>query len=247
MKLTGRTMLITGGTGGIGLEFARRFAAMGNRVIVTGRNQAKLDELRREGFVAIRSDAGDRDAIIALHREVKAQGHAVDMLINNAGIMRNIHVVHGGKDELASEIEINLLGPIWMVEAFLPDLLACDNAAIVNVSSALAFVPFPAAPVYSASKAGLHAYTEVLRVQLRGTKVAVIEIAPPGTDTPLLQGDFEKGMKDFKPMPVDKMVDAAIAGLKKGKTLILPGQASIMHAMSRIAPRLMLNQLAKIS
>ena len=248
MRLNGRTILITGGSSGIGLELARRLLARGNAVVVTGRSHEKLSQARATlpGLHAIRSDASDPAAIDALHEEVLAQLPALDMLINNAGIMRKIKLQddHGLVD-LTREIDVCLTAPIRMIQRFLPHLLSRPEAAIVNVSSGLAFVPFPPAPIYSAAKAGLHAYTQVLRVQLRGTRVAVIELAPPGTDTALYHGEFAQEVADTKPMPLHVLADRAISALAAGKLEIRPGLSNVLKFMSRAAPSFMLNQLAK--
>ena len=188
----------------------------------------------------------DPDAIDALHDQVVARFPALDVLINNAGVMRNIKLgEEHALDDLTREIDVDLAGPIRMVQRFLPHLLSRPEAAIVNVSSGLAFVPFPPAPIYSAAKAGLHAYTEVLRVQLRGTRVAVVELAPPGTDTALYHGEFAQETAGTKPMPLDVLADKAIAGLAAGKPEIRPGLSNVLNFMSRAAPAFMLNQLAK--
>ncbi len=248
MRLSGRTVLITGGSSGIGLELARRLLARGNAVVVTGRDETKLAQARASlpGLHAIRSDASDPAAIDSLHDQVLARLPTLDILINNAGIMRNIKLRDDrGLDDLTQEIDVCLSAPIRMVQRFLPHLLAQPEATIVNVSSGLAFVPFPPAPIYSAAKAGLHAYTQVLRVQLRNTRVGVVELAPPGTDTPLYHGEFAQEVASTKPMPLDVLADRAISALAAGKKEIRPGLSNVLKFMSRAAPSFMLNQLAK--
>lgn len=188
MNVSAKTVLITGGTRGIGLELARRFLAMVNVVIVTGRDEAGLQAAQRElpDVKAIRSDVGRPEDIVRLHEQLMQEFPTLDILVNNAGIMRNIELSEPRSlDDVALEVDVDLNGPIKMVQQFLPHLLSRPQAMIVNISSGLAFVPFPASPVYSAAKAGLHAYTRVLRVQLKNTSLKVIEIAPPSTDTAL--------------------------------------------------------------
>lgn len=195
MKLQKRTVLITGGTSGIGLELAKQLLERGNTVIVTGRNQEKLDTAKRTlpSVHTFKSDVSDPAAIMALHASVMAQYPALDTLVNNAGIMRNLNLNQDrGLDDVTREIEINLSGPVRMVQQFLPHLKTRKGALIINVSSGLAFVPFPLSPVYSATKAAIHAFTQVLRVQLRGTNVTVIELAPPGVETPLFRGNSRR-------------------------------------------------------
>ena len=155
--------------------------------------------------------------------------------------MRKINLQNNGADfgDLSREIETNLLGPIRMSKQFLPHLKAQSNAAIVNVSSGLAFTAYPISPIYSAAKAGLHAFTTALRVQLKNTNVRVIELAPPSTDTPL-NGAFNAN--DLKGVPMMKSSDIAkalIKGLKSNRQEILPGMSKVLKLGSRIAPNLM--------
>ena len=149
--------------------------------------------------------------------------------------------------DLTRELQSNLNGPLWMIQEFLPHLQQQRNALIVNVTSGLAFVPFPLSPVYSAAKAGLHAYTQVLRGQLAGSNVKVVELAPPGTETPLLRGEFETEMAGQKGMPVAVLVQRAIAGIEKGKLEIRPGLSNVLKLMSRVAPDFMFKQMMKMT
>src|ERR1700722_554185 len=169
MRLAQRTVLITGGSSGIGLELAQQLLERDNVVIITGGDQDKLDATTRAlpGVLTFRSDVSDPEAIAALHERVIARFPALDTLINNAGIMRNLSL-HQARDlnDITREIEINLGGPIRMVQQFLPHLKTRSRALIVNVSSGLAFVPLPISPVYSATKAAVHSFTQSLRGKL---------------------------------------------------------------------------------
>jgi uncharacterized oxidoreductase len=249
MKLTNKTILITGGTSGIGLELARQLMRRGNTVIVTGREADRLEKVYRElpGVHGFRSDVSDAAAIKALHDELMRRFSDIDMLVNNAGVMRNLNL-NADRDliDVTREIEINLIGPIRMVQQFLPHLRSRREAAIVNVSSGLAFVPLPISPVYCAAKAALHSFSQSLRVQLAATGVAVIELAPPAVETPLFRREFSEEMKGQKGMDVAVLVGKAIAGIETGQLEIRPGLSNVLKAMSRIAPRFMLRQLAKV-
>jgi uncharacterized oxidoreductase len=249
MKLTHKTILITGGTSGIGLELARQLQARNNTVIVTGRDQGKLDEASRAlpGLHALRSDVSDPAAIVALHGLVLARFPKLDILINNAGIMRNLKL-HTERDlhDVTREIDVNLSGPVRMIQQFLPHLKSRPEALIVNVSSGLAFVPLPISPVYSATKAAMHSFTQALRVQLGGSSVGVVELAPPATETPLLHAEFEAEQKGQKGMDVVKLASQAIAAIEAGKREIRPGLSNVLKLMSRIAPQFMLGQLSKM-
>ena len=169
MKLTGRTILVTGGSAGIGLAFALKFLELGNEVIVTGRRQSALDDLRQlhPKIQTIQSDVADPAQIAALARRVKAEYPKLDVLMNNAGIMlhKNLKVPATDLDALMTEININVGGVIRTTSAFI-DILAANKGTVINVSSALALVPLPSAPVYCATKAAVHSYTLSLRFQL---------------------------------------------------------------------------------
>lgn len=250
MKLSQRTILITGGTSGIGLELARQFLARGNTVIVTGRDQKKLDATKRElpGVHTVQSDVSDPAAIATLHAQVLAAFPALDTLVNNAGIMRNLNL-NEDRDlsDVTREIEINLSGPVRMVQQFLPHLKTRPDALIVNVSSGLAFVPMLAAPVYSATKAAMHSYSQSLRGQLEGTGVTVVELAPPGVETPLFRTGFEAETKGHKAMPVAVLARKAIAGIEAGQREIRPGQSNLLKLLSRVAPDFAFKQLTKLT
>jgi len=248
MKIADKTILITGGTSGIGFELAAQLLRLGNTVIITGRDPAKLAAAQKNlpQVHTLQSDVSDPQAIPVLFDKVTKAFPALNILINNAGIMRKINLHDADLEDIAREIETNLSGPVRMVKQFLPHLKTRESAAIINVSSGLAFIPFPISPVYSATKAGLHAYTECLRVQLKNTRIKVFELAPPATDTPLLTGDFHPDdMKGVRVMDLAKMVEQAIQGLRKDQLEIRPGLSNVLKLMSRIAPQFMLNQLSK--
>ncbi len=250
MKLEKRTVLITGGTSGIGLELAKQLLQRGNTVIVTGRDQEKLDSAKRAlpSVQTFKSDVSNASDIAILHQSVLAQFPALDTLINNAGIMRNLKL-NQPRDltDVTREIEINLSGPVRMIQQFLPHLKTRKDALIVNVSSGLAFIPLTISPVYSATKAAIHSYTQSLRAQLEGMGVTVVELAPPGVETPLFRGEFADEMKGQKGMDVKVLAKKAIAGIEAGKLEIRPGLSNVLKIMSRIAPQFMLNQMAKMA
>lgn len=250
MTLNGKTILITGGTSGIGLALAKELLGRGNTVLVTGRDQGRLDAARQAlpGLHAFQSDVSDPDAILAL-REVVLEGFpGLDMLVNNAGIMRNLDLNRDrGLRDVTREIEVGLCGPIWMVQAFLPHLRTRKGALIVNVSSGLAFVPLPLAPVYCAAKAAMHSFSQSLRMQVARTGVAVVELAPPPVETPLFRGEFAEEMKGEKAMDAGVLARKAVAGIEAGKLEVRPGVSNLLKAMSRVAPQLMLKQMGKMS
>jgi uncharacterized oxidoreductase len=200
MKMTGNTILITGGTSGIGLGLALRLHEAGNKVIVAGRRKELLDEITAEhpGIDALVLDVADPDSIAQARETVAASHPGLNVLVNNAGIMLLENLLDPVDLRVAEDhVATNLLGAIRMTYAFLPLLVGKDDAVVVNVTSALAFVPFPITPTYSATKAALHSFSESLRIQLAGADagVQVIEVVPPGVRTTLLgQQDSDQSM-----------------------------------------------------
>ncbi|MFG2370229.1 SDR family oxidoreductase [Streptomyces sp. NPDC048504] len=200
MKTTGNTILITGGTSGIGLGLALRLHEAGNKVVVAGRRKELLDEITAEhpGIDGLVLDVADPDSIAHARKTVAASHPELNVLVNNAGIMLLENVLDPAELPVAEDhVATNLLGTIRMTYAFLPLLVGKDDAVVMNVTSALAFVPFPSTPTYSATKAALHSFSESLRIQLAGADagVQVIEVVPPGVRTTLLgQQDSDQSM-----------------------------------------------------
>ena len=249
MKLTDNTILITGGSNGIGLELATRFLKLGNTIIITGRNLSRLNEVKKKfpTLNIFRSDAGKPADITDLYEKISKQFPKLNVLINNAGIMRKLNLQDTTMDleNINEEIAINLSGPVRMINQFLPLLKSQPEAAILNVSSGLAFVPFPISPIYSAAKAGVHFYTQTLRIQLKNTNVIVFELAPPLTNTDLQNAFTAEDMKGTQVMETAKMVEVAIKGFKDDTLEIRPGQSNLLKMMSRIAPDFILKQMSR--
>ncbi|HWU87294.1 MAG TPA: SDR family NAD(P)-dependent oxidoreductase [Kofleriaceae bacterium] len=244
MKLSGNTILITGGSRGIGLAFAKKLVELDNEVIITGRNQAALDAAAKEHpkLKTICSDAGSAKAITELAREMKEKYPKLNVLFNNAGVMSYRRLAAPeGLDALTSEIDINLSGPIRLVSAMIEQLKA-NKGTIINVSSGLAFVPLPASPIYCATKAAMHSYTLSLRSQLAEHGVEVIELMPPAVKTELAPIADDGRVKYIT---TDELVDTTMKALAKGKLEIRPGQANQLRFMSRWAPNFIQGQLAK--
>jgi uncharacterized oxidoreductase len=192
MQLTGNTILVTGGGSGIGRGLAESFHQLGNQIIISGRRPDALANTTKAnpGIVSLPLDVNDPEAIRAFAARVTAEYPSLNILINNAGIMKgeNLRDLPSGLDDSEAVITTNLLGPLRLTAALLPHLRKQTHAAIINVSSGLAFVPLPVTATYSATKAALHSYTISLRVQLAETPVEVIEIIPPAVATELTPG-----------------------------------------------------------
>jgi uncharacterized oxidoreductase len=188
VKMDGNTILITGGGSGIGRALAEQFHARGNTVIIAGRRRELLDEVAaaNPGMRTAELDVTDPDAIEAFAAEVLAQNPDLNVVVHNAGIMVDEDVLADEARAIAERtISTNLLGPIRLNTALLPHLVAQPHAAVLTVSSGLAFVPLARTPTYCATKAAIHSYTQALRYQLQDTDVQVIELIPPFTQTEL--------------------------------------------------------------
>lgn len=239
MDLKNSTVLITGGTSGIGLELVRQLTGEGATIIVTGRNIDALNATKKQfpKVHTFQSDVSNPKDIEQLYKDVTQQFPDLNIIINNAGLMRLIDLQDTSMDleNINREITTNLSGTIQMVHQFLPHLLTKKSAAIVNVSSGIAFMSYSAAPIYSATKAGVRAYTQALRLQLEDTSVKVFEMIPPGVNTNL-QNDWAVQPNPGMMMNADKMVSIAIKDLKNDKPELKPFLISILKVASRIFP-----------
>lgn len=216
MNSSGNTILITGGTSGIGLGLALRLHEAGNKVIIAGRRKALLDNIASQhpGIESVLLDVCDPHSIKRACEALAISHPDLNVLINNAGIMHWEDLTDPQGLSTAEEIvTTNLLGTIRMAYAFTPQLIRQPGATIVNVSSALAFVPLPATPTYSATKAAIHSFTQSLRVQLQASSVEVIELAPPGVRTTLLGQE-----NDEHAMPLVEFLDELCELLKLSPT-----------------------------
>lgn len=189
MNISGNTILVTGGTSGIGRALAEALHAKGNKVIIAGRRQALLDEItgRNPGMVGIAVDLSDNAAIATFGESVKNQFPQLNVLFNNAGIAGTEDYTADSIDltRAYSTIQTNITGVVQLSAALLPTLRAQPHSTLIVTTSGLAFVPYPPGPVYSATKAFMHNWLDAVRVQLRKTTVEVLELAPPYVQTEL--------------------------------------------------------------
>jgi uncharacterized oxidoreductase len=186
MLLTGNIVLVTGGGSGIGRGLAVALHERGNRVVIAGRRVELLHAVAAEnpGIEYLPVDVAQTDKLGAFADAVMAHYPDLNVVVNNAGIMPVEGLTEPGTS--MAIVSTNLLGPIVLTSLLLPRLRANSHAAVINVTSALAFVPLADIATYSATKAGMHSYTESLRFQLRDSGIQVIEIPPPrvNTDSP---------------------------------------------------------------
>ena len=218
MKLTGNTILITGGTSGIGRALAEALHAKRNKVVIAGRRQNLLDEVTagNPGMSGMAVDMSDSAAVEHFANDVKGQFPELNVLINNAGVARVEDYTADSIDSsaAASTIQTNITSVIQLTSLLLPTLRAQPQATLMVTTSGLAFVPYPPGPVYSATKAFLHNWLDALRMQLRKTSVEVLELAPPYVQTEL--GGPQQAT-DPRAMPLNDFTHEVIQILEDNK------------------------------
>jgi len=214
MKLTGNTILITGGGSGIGRGLAEAFHTLGNKVIIAGRRKHVLDHTvaANPGMASAVLNIEDAASIRAFAQKLTADFPALNVVIHNAGIMRPENLTQS-TDAADAEaiITTNLLGPIRLTAALLPHLQKQPHATIVTVTSGLAFIPLALTPTYCATKAAMHSWSESLRYQLKSTNVEVVELAPPYVQTELMGS---QQAADPRAMPLKDYLDEVIEIIK---------------------------------
>ncbi|RNI30005.1 SDR family NAD(P)-dependent oxidoreductase [Rufibacter immobilis] len=232
MKLAGNTVLVTGGATGIGLAIAERFLNAGSTVIICGRRSDKLNEAKEKhpALHTIVCDVAQESDRIALLEQVTAEFPQLNVLVNNAGIQRRVNPVEVQEEwaQTQQELVINVEAPIHLCHLFIPHLRKQDRAAIVNVTSGLAFTPAAFAPVYCATKAALHSYTMSLRFLLSKTSVEVLEIVPPAVNTDL----GGPGLHTFG-APLQDFADAVMQRLDNGELEVGYGSSEERRKASR--------------
>jgi uncharacterized oxidoreductase len=213
MKLSGNTILITGGGSGIGRGLAEALHRFNNQIVIAGRRKQALDETTaaNAGMQSMVLDVEKGDAIRTFAALAIERFPSLNVLINNAGIMRAEKLLSQPDDLADAEamVATNLLGPIRLTAALLPHLKNQPSATIVNVSSGLAFVPLALTPTYCATKAAIHSYTQSLRFQLKKTNIEVLEVIPPYVAT-----DLMGGKSDPRAMSLNKYIAEVMEILK---------------------------------
>lgn len=213
MNPTGNTILITGGGSGIGRALAESFQALGNHVIIAGRRRQALDETTaaNPGMASIQLNIEDPADIQRAAAQLAKDHPTLNAVIHNAGIMRPENLLAPNLADSEATIATNLLGPIRLTAALLPQLEKQPHAAILTVSSGLAFTPMAITPTYCATKAAIHSWSQSLRYQLKSTNIQVIEIAPPYVQTELM-GSAQAS--DPRAMPLKDFIAEVIQILK---------------------------------
>ncbi len=248
MKLSGNTILITGGATGIGLAMAGVFIERGNRVIICGRRQEKLDEARQRypELVCHCCDVSNAVSRQQLFDALVSSDLSPNVLINNAAVMRGYDLAAGGAvdlDQVEQDLQTNFLAPVALIELFLPVLTKQADAVIINVSSPGGVVPVARVPFYCASKAALDSYTKSLRFQLND-RIEVIEMYPPSVATAMMD------QVDIHKVSTARFGRDFIKSMTRGGESVWVGEGRYLKWINAILPRLayrLVNQSARVT
>ncbi|MCW9705672.1 SDR family oxidoreductase [Fodinibius salsisoli] len=246
MAPTNNTILITGGSSGIGLELAKQFIQKQNNVLICGRSLDKLEAAQRQlpDLDYLQCDISDKEGCKKLVQWVEQQHPSCNILINNAAI---VHMEHFAEDNLIvekaeAEIQTNLMGPIRLTKLFLPILRSNDKPNIINITTGLVYVPRVKYPFYNATKAALHSFTQVLRAQLTNSPISVTEVLFPAVDTP-----WHEGSPPDIAISAEQAVNKMLKGLGSDKKEIRVGKVGLLYTLSRIAPNFAFKKLNNLS
>lgn len=238
MQLSKHKIIITGATRGIGLALVKKFHGLGNEIVAVARNKELLDSLQQQlkGVSIIQADLANKESLDNLIAELKTNHADANILMNNAGIQVNFNDANFGYepqriDEWKDEININFTSPLELTHSLIPTLMQNENPTIVNVSSVLAVVPKKSAPIYCATKAGLHIFTKALRYEYENTKLKIFEILPPLVDT-----DMTKGRGKGKVAP-DQLVKEFLKSFKADRYEVNIGKTKILRFLQRVLPK----------
>jgi uncharacterized oxidoreductase len=237
MKLRNRTILITGGSSGIGLQLAKALITQQNTVIICGRSESKLNEAKSQlpGVEIVSCDIGLAAGREQLIKILKDRFPACSVLINNAAIVHKTNFLSDDAmiEKTEAEVRTNLIAPIVLSKLFLHHVQGLSESAIINITTGLVYAPRAVYPIYNSTKAALHTFTQVLRHQLKKEKTRIIEVMMPVVDTP-----WHKGEVPSIAISPEKAVTEMILKIENGGQEIRVGAVSKLYFLFRISPRL---------
>lgn len=241
MNATNNTILITGGTSGIGLELGKAFLKQGNKVILLGRNEKKLEKLNTQGFTTIKCDLQDQKEIESAVLEIQNRYPDLNILFNYAGIQHNYHFADAviPLDKIREEIEINVTAQMIFTQLMIPVLADKERAYIINTTSGLAYFPKSDGLVYSASKAAMQSFTKGLKYALKNSNIKVMEFIPPVTDTGMTS------KRNEKKMPAEILIKKMMPQILKERSAATIGSIRILKWIAFFAPGLTNKILSK--
>jgi uncharacterized oxidoreductase len=234
MNPVGNVILITGGSSGIGLEMALHFHSLGNKVIVTGRTEEKLNEINNHypDLITFRADLTIHTHLQQLAAFIKEHHSGLNILVNNAAVQYNYLFTEETDflEKVDYETTANFTAPVKLTALLLPVLQKNRPASIINVSSGLAIAPKKSAAVYCATKAAIHRFTQALRYQLANSGIHVFELIPPLVDTPMTKGRGKSKISS------QKLVQEFLRGFEKDKFEMYIGKSKLLWLINRISP-----------
>lgn len=240
MRLSGHTVLITGGNSGIGLALARQFSKNNNRVIICGRNLERLNLAKEEmsQIEVIQCDLAQEKDIKHLVATIEQNFSNLSILINNAGVQVNYRFIHADRKQILHDLDwetqINFNAPVKLIALCLPMLRQHSESAILNISSGLALTPKASAPIYCGTKAALHMFSKSLRYQMEddSSNIKVFEAILPLVDTAMTKG---RGKGKIKPKQV---ADEIMQAMRKNNYEIKVGKVKLLVWLNRLIPSL---------
>lgn len=237
MQLRNKTILITGGSSGIGLELARVLIQQQNQVLICGRSLEKLEAAKAEqpSIQLFSCDLADSRQRRDLINWIKSDHPALDILINNAAISHSgpFAAFENALETAKMEVEVNFLAPLQLTEELLPMLDQRPNAALINITTGLVYAPRAEYSFYNATKAALHSFTQVLRQQQGQSSTRIIEVLMPVVDTPWHQVKAPKSA-----ISATEAVQRMLRGIEKGKVEVRVGLVKLLYFISRLSPAL---------
>jgi uncharacterized oxidoreductase len=245
MKLKNNTVLITGGSSGIGLELSKVLIQKGNKVIICGKSNEKLEAAKKmePNLITYQCDLSDRRECYDFAQKIEDNHPDLNILINNAAIVNKTDFINDENTiELAEkEYQTNLIAPIRLIKLLYKTINSNDSSVIINITTGLIYAPRVVYPFYNSSKSALHSFTQTLRIRLKDEKTKVVEVMFPAVNTPWHQGTPPKIA-----ISTDAAVSDMINGLEKGKSEIKVGGVKILYLISRIAPAFALKKVNEI-
>lgn len=248
MKMTNNTILITGGSAGLGLEFAKQLLEKNNTVIICGRNKQRLNKVQKEypQLKTIECDVSDASSLKNMLTIIEKEYPTLNVLINNAGAM---HLHDVSKNSLAfglqqQEIETNFTAVVALCDALIPHFKQQKESAIINITSGLAYMPFVLAPVYAATKAAVHSYSQSIRQALKGSSISIFEVLPPMIDTEMTES---LDMPSMKKVSAGYLTEIIIKKIEKNILEIRPGASSMMIKMYKLFPWMINSMMLKMA
>ncbi|MDC6361508.1 MULTISPECIES: SDR family oxidoreductase [Flavobacteriaceae] len=246
MKLSGNTILITGGSSGIGLELSKRLINNQNKVIICGRSQQKLERAKAQlpQLETIQCDLSQKEQCKALAQEVMEKYPKINVLINNAALVHKVDFLTTNHimEMAEQEVETNFLAPLRLIHFLYPQLQQNADAHIINVTTGLIYTPRADYPFYNATKAALHSFTQVFRSKTETGKVRTVEVMFPAVNTP-----WHKGNPPKIAISTEKAVDGMLAGLQKGRPEVRIARVKLLYKISRIAPKFAFNKINSLA